>query len=913
VSRTLVIEIAGWGDVGEEVACTRIVQSGGVITATVSSTTPFTNEIGADVVFPGARVFRSRYTLLAIGSGELTLAPNDSDNYDETPRGAYSLRACVEDFYRLCVEPAAFVTGSAALARWLPVIAGVPNTLGVQLPSVGGVATVDSLTVPIVTATIDQLDGSDVTPMRALWRLSPSSLEDAGGAAVTLASAVTWQTQTFGFSPTYTAPGESVVVWHVDEEAVAVYLPSAAPLFGAQVRRGILGTQPDEHPRGSLLFTQLPTPIGARCRVLVYDDDATDRSDFRYSLRGVIDAPTYGEGSASLSLPIRTELVAVYRGAGSNRIAATARWSTTESGTVIIRQRTPSQEWRWIKVDAFAFRVQATNTVVDVPETGEVDRTYLLTLQRDESNPIVVPSENPDINLIDAMLGTSSLAITWDGGRARFAGDLLNIDAVVGLGEPTPCHVFETSAPAYTVTGSTEQPQQTASTGVALCSVSSALAQVLCSTGTGTNRGPLDVYAPWYSGSVDCLPQDVGLGVPQEGIDRVAALAVDALTVVRALMPDSQIGNLVLTVDDGEDLGKWLSEQLLQPFGLALVTTQAGNLRVVPTYPVDSTNSDIDCDTDLRGEPGDDVPAVSARWDTSRIVATYGAQIRVLPDARSVLPETPFGGESQFALAQWAALETRRYIIRGDVASNGRTTVATRIGSGGLTLEPGWVVLPGADAIASQVQAAGQRYMQANALPRLAVDLVIAASVVGDRELGDIVGLANCPIPGSTGTRGIDAFAQITGLQRVLASDRVLIRLLVQPRFSSAPRWTPVGLIVSSPTSETINIMDAWSGPGGGVLDAELFRVGDEVMLVDSAFALRSSDVRGITAINGSTITIDAGFTNGGDVIIAAGDMLILAPKDEQPGATQLARRGWLDYGGAGDPTRWIPDGIPSD
>ncbi len=252
--------------------------------------------------------------------------------------------------------------------------------------------------------------------------------------------------------------------------------------------------------------------------------------------------------------------------------------------------------------------------------------------------------------------------------RASQAGYLRLANRVVTeyAGFSEPVHVFYTNTAdnpfqvlrgltgqiARTIRGSATTTRPYSAHTVVTVSVAEVVLQVLLSTGTSRFADQVDLsldpgeyrVEPGDNGVYDVLPRMFGLGLPYNAVHvrqvedyRITPYS-DPLTEVPG--PGAENGvplrsvtmaNVVMTAKDAEDPAKWLEEQVLQPFGLALVANARGALEI---RTMDSFDSEyVDPETgdflvsitrdDLNAENHSDPVDITLRSEAKDLIQSY--------------------------------------------------------------------------------------------------------------------------------------------------------------------------------------------------------------------------------------------------------------------------------------------------
>lgn len=869
------LQIDGWGRVGTPVAITGISDLGGGAIATDAAGVS-ADWIGAEFEFIGADAYdRGSYSLVSVSASAVQLRG--------TPRGGWSGSGflVLADHYRIASATPAFVTGSDAAEGWLDLLADIADPGGIDLPKFGGIAESDSLTAEVVA------DASN-TALCEIMRLDPVPMVDALGIAVTVASPFNWDASSFTLSDTPTLTGARLV-W-VDAEAIAVTI---AGTTATVVKRGVLGTLPRAHMAGALVMDRIPSPMGARGRVVTYAADAESAYDVRDAFHGVWDGVAYADGTSRLVLTLSTDLVSAYSAPAWGGVTATAQWGQilastlygvdVQFGYVTVLQTDPYQRWQWFAIGEMAVRrgdlIDGDATTYDGIDaaTGMASMSYLLNPRYGFENPVVL--EEPDTATGYAMRGYVQRQfrnlIVFD------RSDTLFIDwSQWTSSEIDPCHVFEDEG-VYAFSDTYR-----ASEGVTRCNPIRALLQVLLSTGGGYNQSLTltDVY-----GDLDTLPPDIGLAIPIDRLDQTSFILARPLPA---------IGNLHITIGDIGDVGAWISERILEPFALALVTTRTGQLRLIDL-------------TDLREAPVFDLMGGLAsepeEIDVRRSVEDTATALTVTFRVNRRPSEDTYYRQS----APWRT--EAHAVANGLTDERGALSTFARVVGAARVVDPGWCV-----AVVSTHTAPALLVEQNAALlslwrsPRLRIeDARVLSDYCDDVALGRLVTVTGLPIPGVTGARDEAAtyYAIVDGFKQPMRDDVCEVSLSILGAVDPASsRWAATGLVdtVTSAT-EFVILPDAAETPPNPpyATDAEAFRLEDRLTAFSANLEQLSDNNPKIVGISGNTITINAGFTLGGSpVTLTGGELIILSKKNAQP-AGSISARGWLDYGTTTPYTVW--------
>lgn len=871
--RIQALEIDGWGRVGAPVSVTTITDNlDGTIEINVELST---NYVGARFEFTDTlgAYYAGGYTLLSSGAGVSTLIGATHGNVSAS---GYVFLA---DPYRLANGVPDFVSGSQAALQWFTVLAVLGEQTGSTLPTLGGVAESESVQVVIAADTSDDQPAA----FRECLRSEPKLYTDAAGVGVKVTAAVSGSalSLTLNVQPATTG---TRVVW-LDGEALLVTL--AASTTATVVKRGILGTMRRSHPVGSLLLDGLPSPLGARARVVSYASDAEGPADVVDALYGVVDACDPVGATDGLRLQVSTDFVTLYSAAAWGGATASAEWlgAGTEYGTtagIEVKQIDPFQRWAWFVVQGAAYRRfnDETDPHVDYgidPVTGFARIGYVLEWRYNFANPVVVDEPADPVQ---------SMLIRGFEQRDRFVVSADGIDwEPLMSADISPAHVFEDEGEIFPdpATG-----VDVASTGATRCNPVRALLQILLSTGVGYNQTATltDVY-----GDLDTLPADIGLAVP---VDRLDA---DTFILARTL---PNIGNLYITAEDAGDIAEWLDDKLLRPFALALVTTRTGLIQLIDLSQLTDAGA-FDLVEATCAEPGQTAD-IAVSSTSGRLISGLNFEY--------LTAKLPMWRDRITRASQYTSKTT--IIVNGLADERGALRVFARFTGAAETLKPGWTISQDSGGTAPALFASqGAALVSIWRTPRLEITVPCLAEYCDDLQLGQIRSVTGVPWIGAEGERDTAAtyYVLVTGLKANILADTVdmtLVSLGVATPVGA--KWGPSGAVASAASSTEFTLEPTTFGGGSNppfATDAAAFRAGDKLALYSINLIAASDNSPKIVSITGNVIVIEAAFSLGGvPVTDPTGFGIVLAKKSAQV-AESRTDRGWLDYDETAPYTVW--------
>ena len=936
MARVAWAEIDGWGVVRKPHALTSFSISGQDLLIPTAQTPSWgSGDVGLYVQIrrrDGTARQEARGVYLGDSSGArvVRLLPGSG-----TPSLGGTTQAWLEDPFRICDTIPPWWTVDAS--RWIDALGDMTRVLSDALPEGGGVGAAQSMRLSVLYGN---------TPDPRLQRLARTWAEPAArlGAGLTVEDAGLL-TGTAEILPADGALEGEVV--QVGTECLYV-VDDGDP---AEVLRGVLRTQIAAHPSGSPVHAGLATGIGQIVRVFIGDTEDDSAADARMAFVGLIDAASYASDLSELSLQCHSLLSLGHSWSPSQRVRASlqsARYrlptdaerdaisdlyddSATDArfSPPRVRQRTffravgpVPEEHRWV---VLAERLAYQLIEVDRIEEPQGDGTSLwvqtFILRGDEPRALITSDRLRDrshlvatgrVALLDevdeyvSIDEADDLSIAGPAGGALIASGGVYVNLPEG---PIRGPLDRRPAVAYSREGAEfgwvfgyafTPPSDLRDSGwrdraSRLYSpsgrhVAEILLEVLTSTGTGRNavtRDPAGIpYPSGFSaspaGNYDRLPASFGLGIPTELVD------AESFYLWATRNPDAVAFDLWIGQEDAESIADWMTEHILGPLGLALVSTDGARIALVDAELL-TDGQDYDL---LPVFTSDDVTTDSPNiprngHDTGPVVLAAGAVLsqREVWQLRS--EDRPrrlriVSGTERFGLS----------VPLARVARDTRTVEVTR----GTLDEGGW-------SARTRAWLVPQRGMVSTVTVEMREE---AAPRIGDRVV-----LSAIPVyPGTDGARGLTGLAQCVQTDVDLVTGLAVVRFRVswvvdvQPRY----RWAPGGAVLSAPDGDSATIVEHAFVPiefadADPIVtrfrsDRECFVPGSRVILTDELYELRDAGPAVVDTVDLSTgvVTFDPGFSETPQ----GGDFILLAAASEQPAAVLLQ---WA-FGDGG--ARWL-------
>lgn len=867
-----VLEIDGWGDVGPALAITlATATSDGEIVLTTADTPPGTDEIGAMIFVEdiALAVADGYYTLIARTAGTLTIQALPAD----VTVGAHVVTglARIEDHNRISDSIPSWVTGSTAQARWHRVLTAVTSSAGQRISPLGGLATVDGL----------DITHAGINLMLSAVRAPTYRLDDVG--AVTLESALigsatsvdTYSAAPFSGESASAPTGPAQPPWFGTEAIDVRATPSTTVVDGVTVYtttcvRAVLRTPDRGHTQGTVVYGRIPTPVGQICRTFVYPEGNTSHASRNIGTVGLCEGFSKGNLQSTQVLRIASQLLQPYRRrttAPKVELSSPAPFEFA-SGTLPLRIRSRSTStWGWILFrDTMAVRLQSPPTV-DSSVDADIDGFEVWDYTLDtEVNRV---GDAPIIRSISDREEWESYAHAHSvGGGLGGVLEDISLMPLVLLGgtfdarvpaydELSLCHVFFPST-EYPRAENTDTWILTGSRVMKANPVDIIL-QILTSTGLQLANG-----------AFDRIPAEFGLGIPLSNLD----LSTFTDIADRMDVAGVSAGNVTLLASDPPDIAKWM-DVFCKVYGLALVTSTTGSLRLVDL-------AFIDFETSLSLDEGD-------LWRNPRgeIAPVYEVDAAQAVESISTAFSMP-----------WLEPDQQDVEINTKTGTRGIGETFERVQGETVAIKPTFapaVDEPGVAAVAARY---GQLiWLQAGLVAAFTVDVVTTyAGEVGDWVSATLLNLPNAaddgPLTASL-CRIMDRVheSRPTGV----AKDTVTVFIYGIEVASPKRDWAPSGVVSSVVSATDFDLSaDVYHGPSFDS-DAESFTAGQKVDIYDSSWTLRSTTAPGtVGTASGDNITLSVAATDGGgDVTPNVGDKLALSKESDQ-GAALSGSWMWL-------------------
>jgi hypothetical protein len=630
------------------------------------------------------------------------------------------------------------------------------------------------------------------------------------------------------------------------------------------VTRGVLRTFSRAHLKGVAIYGGMPTPIGQVGRAFVYDHGHASHADRTEVARGAIeDISPSVENCTAQELGLAS---ALFVSAGIAQETGRASYVADGLGSrPAAIQQSDGSTW--------SFTAPWGYTAIEVNRTGfaatEVDENGVQVWSYDVSTSVSVKSDFPTVRRpadAEAWERVNLLRVDDEGpvprARAMFMdsdGDVYaspngtDLETRVRTGDPL-CHVF---FPITWARSRNSEPIATIPTSTRLVEVNpvDAILEILTSTG----------YA--YNGTHDNAPSVFGLSVDEGSIETASFTAVGN----RLDGENITAGSVALLTSEDESLTDRLNV-LLKTYGLGIVTTTAGLVRLVDM-------SFVDYDTSTTLDEGDLIfPAaltIGAGPAINTIVVEYD-QPWIHPDD-----------------------EDSKQIVVARAGSGGLMETLHRAGGKRESIKP-WFA---ASVDPTSKNALGIRLSRIIAQTNSVVGTITCEVDPGySGQIGDTVSVTLPAFPNAQDSGGMSgAMCRIIDRKHVSrpvgrASDELTLSAYGVTAADKPRQWAPSG-VVSSVTSKLVFDLEPTTYSGGinYASDAVSFADGVDVDIYTENWSLRSSTSPGtVSSTSGNTMTLSvAAAGGGGDVTPNVGDKITLAGEQNQS-VSEAAKWGWL-------------------
>lgn len=924
-ARRIWIEIDGWGVVRRPADLLTYTVVGDEIRIPVADTAWTSADIGCTIQLADTRgpAFETRGVYLGVTGPNHVVRIIDDGQFIGTGTALGEVtRAWIDDHYRLCNDLPPWPLGSFAQGQWEPVLADVTRILGERFEPGGGVAPAQSVTVDLL---YDDDPGSLVSRLPRTWtepmgaaagglsfltqRLAWDSDTVVLGAPAAAAPRVVWVGTEAVYLDNYGASNNAI-------RGVLRTQPQFHPRFS-----GVLDEMPTAAGQVVRVFTadeDAQSIADARLRFVgVVDSFAflEDLSALRLSCLSISALEHSLGADKRQTVTLKEASVREATAAEASAWGALPGTSARLGFSFFVESEgTTDEQHRWALFgEAVAYALQPLTLDVDDVTRGFelLRRAYIFAGLYPQSFAGVVGGMvvdgnaaqligdveeyrdvQRDIRTIDPRLARRSFPVTGPRfvrlpGAETFVGASERLDSTGRLvRDPVPNALQKyasqgaqfgwlfTSGPppgARQAAGQGWSPAAFAEAGVPVANdgqhIVDVVLAVLTSTGTGRNTfegvdaGPFPgALTPQGQGfgfaNWDYLPASFGLGTPASLVD------LRSFYAFAHAYPDAFVRGLWLGQDDAQSTAQWLSEHVLQPYGVALSTGRDGRIVLVDTEAF------------VSGEDFEDLPVISDvdLWTDSEGIPRNGHVTGPL------------------TLSSGASLEQTDYSIPDQARRVQRAREVSGSEAGGL---------------ASPIARVG-RHNRATKVERGAVDvgawsarmrrwLVRGRDVVSRVTLemrddqapavGEVVFLQGIPVyPNPQGLRSLSGVAQVEMVDVDIYTALAVVTLLVHPRAEQPlrDRWAPGGLVTGATSGSNFTVaLNTWiptteAGAPPSVnrfaSDPEALLPGSALVLVDAFFELR--DTGGVVqSVNTSTgaVTLSPGFTvtpDPGDIVL---------------------------------------------
>jgi hypothetical protein len=869
-----VIEIDGWGEVGPAINVTNAEGfSDGSFTLTTGGSPPASDELGAMIWVQGCDsvIADGYYTLTAVVGSTFTMQADPAE-VTVTSYAPASGLARIEDHYKISDSMPSWVTGANAQARWFRDLIGVSESAGQRIKTTGGIASVDGFEFTMARRSGMAAILADTYLLASRGPVVLFEALAADSTTIVTESAVPYAGESVS-SPS----GAAQPVW-IGTEAIDVRgtITGTDPVGGVTaytmthngsttfVTRGVLRTLAQSHAQSVAVFGAMPTPIGQIARAYVYDYGHASHADRSVVSEGACESidPSQAHSTA------QTFALASHLLSGNKRTDSTTatafgvvgeHWSTGSQ-----RQRVESingSRWNYMLVDGVAAVLTARtgSDPVSVNSDGIEEWDYLTITLVDELQdfPVVRRPDSRESwekvsiprgeELIDPRLGI------WLPTQPLTMRGIGSVYVAATAASYPLCHVFRPDTWAKS-----ENFDTYIGLGERYVRINpvDAILEILTSTGTGNN------------GTHDDAPKEFGFGVDVNDLETATFTTIGNRLETEGI----EAGSIALLSTEDNDLRERL-DILCQTFGLAIVTTTTGKVRLVDMV-------EIDYDTAVTLDQGDLVEAPA-----SLTLSTGGAlnSVTLNYDRPWVDPETAEARQKQTMRADTGGILESLYRVSGQ----------------SITLAPWFAASVDDDSRDALAKRWSRLIGQTNGV----VGTITAEVDSGySGQIGDTVAVTLPAFPNAQDSGPMSgALCRIVDRVHVSrpvgrASDALTLHAYGVTADDKPRQWAPSG-VVSSVTSKLVFNLEPTTYSGGINYDSDAvsFADGVDVDIYTTNWSLRSTVTPGTVASTaGNTVTLSVAAAGGsGDVTPSVGDKITLAGEQNQS-VSEAAKWGWL-------------------
>jgi hypothetical protein len=922
------LTVDGWGVVSALdyfVGAVDINATSGLGTLQMTGSSVLTSsQIGSTVYFSQSaptslEVFGT--LLSASANGSTVQVQFNPDQIDSTYNGFATGSTRIEDHYKLSTGIPDYVTGEDARSRWFTGITSFTPTIGTEIKPLGGVSSVDGFSINHNTFyetgfaktrfdVLGEIISGTIT--KAFIPLDTQETEFAVTGDVT-----PWAgSYNDGVRPPTAGLYEPVFMG-----SEAMMVTSSSDVFHpvgtiVGVKRGLLGTDREVHSVGSIMIDGFTTPLGRRGTFYIGEKNDESQFDAEQAYSGLIGGLQFANGVSEQTISISSNTFETWANSVILRQPPKAEWEDGWGNTILAQQYNPASKWRWIKAGDACFRLKGdpeqigydTDPLsghltyrydVDVELNGDqgINAIAVDTLSVEDYSKLNDPNRpevdqwgnDPDIQ------GLSEL-IQFPGGLPAIITHWTSFNTTSGYGgeafwgvaryplrqdqeEIQLAHVFEGddsglfsySTPEFSPPGQPQYPSERLIT----CSPIDALLQII-TTQNGDGKNTITYNGTEYN--FDKLPSELGLGLTQDDID------VDSFFDIgfRMVAGNLNVINAHIAAEDVEKMKKWIEENLLQPFFLALVTDSRGKLKLIDVTDA-SWNSDLVeiTNTDLYRQAGD-VLEVEYAYSSENLLDQVAYEV-IRP---WISPTSPDHEDKIFIQS----------------VNDGISNLFQKVSENPKVIKPkvGVVFEDEASEKAFAQRAAALIANYRSIVPKLSIPVSRDLDVsVGDKVL---INIANLPMNRGAWQRDAQsAIGLITSIAQDITSwiNRLEVVLIdTNPSLSEKRKWSAAATVDSktSNTEFTVSTSDFTPDTEWAPFedDVDAFSEDDYVILIDVNGVILSVDGSGdpqprqITDITGNVITIDAAFSDASSSAIdPVGHYIIHGAESLQPTLTQ--------------------------
>ena len=908
MSNVLYATISGWGQVSSEDSdITNILtfdNSAGVAEL-VSPGTGAANTISIDEV--GAQVWISSVTglvdayytitdLYTFGANTIFTIKGDPSNF-AVSTGSVTGKGRIEDHYKLCTAVPAWVTGSNAIARWITAITDISHTLSSEVKLKGGFAKSDGISFDH-NYTFSGLDKARWNVMNTqetllvtdeIFAYDSSNIKVLGGIPYMGSYDSPDTAPTLGvYEPTFCG-------------AECLRVDSASSMGGGKyncnITRGLLGTEPDTHIYGELLFDGFTHPAGKFGKVYKLKASDSCYYDAEKVFDGTIDTVSYGNGNVTQTIQMSDNLLKLKSRETSGKEPASVKWRDIGVNSYVnyvdIKQQYIGFNWKWIKSGAICVRLSTD----DSPGSGNIQRVtqdgadnhYYGYVKSTQALELELISDTGDLNAIiveklspkEWNFAAVPVQFGTDPSEEVFNNTLLEIHPYSLLGSPEanvitdvlkrdstddtyPAHVFEPTEfePSTLFTDSAPSIRY-----ININPIDALLQVLLTKFGDGNNTFD-------YNGDTwdfDVLPPEIGVGIDASELDHESFIKLGLLFDDLGF----KITNCFITSEETGQISKWIEKNILIPFQLSICVDNNGKIRIT---------------------------RLGDSYYTAALPILNDESLFYSPDTESSIPVKYFHDTSNLIDRIYSAFkrpwidpvnEESNKVLTYQYANDGVSRQYGTIGYSSYDIKPDLCFVFNESQNLEFANYYG-RYLSnfRQAVPT--VEVFVNCNWAGSTGEFAYVDLSRLPNATGTTETNLKGVGLITSRKKdvLYETDMVRVAVIETANLDSVRAFAASGQVDSAVSSTVFDLdpSEFLSNFFAYTSDADTFNVGDFVLLYNSNFELKSFDGLGnpgakeISLVSGNEINLTSAFTDNSlsNLTPQPGDIILLSEQSAQ-------------------------------